>query len=179
MYQQHTSAKTSINQVPSLHRWYTRKIGPTVDRQQTIIDMGAGMYDTAGNYLRDRLSGVEYLPYDPYNRTLGENVEAMGALATRDCDVLCANVLNVIAEHECRAYVIALTANCTGKAYFTVYEGDGSGAGRKTTRGWQNNRKTITYQQELEAVFTHVERRGQVFVCWNDFTSVNGAGVAA
>jgi len=54
-------------------------------------------------------------------------------------DVLCANVLNVIAEPEARAELIETAAMADGKAYFTVYEGDRSGVGRRTTKGWQNN----------------------------------------
>jgi len=76
-------------------------------------------------------------------------------------------VLNVIAEPEARAELIETAAMADGKAYFTVYEGDRSGVGRRTTKGWQNNRKLADYMPELQAHFEYVYRNGSVLVCWN------------
>lgn len=54
-----------------------------------------------------------------------------------------------------------------GKAYFMVYEGDGSGVGRETSAGWQNNRKTADYMDEIKRYFDSVERRGKLIIASN------------
>lgn len=160
-----SSADTSLNQVPALHRWYSSRRAKGMLVNTTIVDLGAGKYDAAG--LEVGGEGIEYLPFDPYNRTEWENFKALFALTSAGVDVLCANVLNVIAEPEARAELIETAAMADGKAYFTVYEGDRSGVGRRTTKGWQNNRKLADYMPELQAHFEYVYRNGSVLVCWN------------
>ena len=163
--QQYTSAETSLNQVPALHRWYAARRRMSMLGAPVVVDLGAGKYDAAGEEIRD--AGVQYAAYDPYNRPADENARTMHTLSVQDCDVLCANVLNVIAEREHREGVMRVASRCTGTAYFSVYQGDGSGEGRATTKGWQNNRKLASYVGELEQYFDHVERKGMVLVCWN------------
>lgn len=80
-------------------------------------------------------------------------------------DAAKANVLNVILEPDARANVILKAAKCIrdgGTAYFTVYEGDGSGEGRQTSSGWQNNRKTADYVSEIGRYFDGVQRRASL-----------------
>ena len=45
-----------------------------------------------------------------------------------------------------------------------VYEGDDSGNGKRTSAGWQNNRMTDSYVEEIEAYFDNVERRGKLII---------------
>lgn len=163
--QRHTSAGTSLNQIPALHRWYGLKRGYGGRGAPNVVDYGAGKYDAAGEYIM--ALGIEYFPFDPYNRTDMENVTATEAMSVLDCDVLCANVLNVIAEREHRDGVMRTAARCTGTAYFGVYEGNRSGVGQPTTKGYQNNRTLASYISELAEHFDNVERRGNFLACWN------------
>ena len=85
-------------------------------------------------------------------------------------DAAKANVLNVILEPDARANVILKAAKCIrdgGTAYFTVYEGDGSGEGRQTSSGWQNNRKTADYVSEIGRYFDGVQRKGKLIIATN------------
>lgn len=79
----------------------------------------------------------------------------------------CSNVLNVIKEPEARINVIK---NCyrfikpNGTAYFTVYEGDGTGNEGATKAGYQLNRKTVEYVDEISQVFSNVSRKGKLII---------------
>jgi len=164
-----TSADTSLNQVPALHRWFvTRTLASGYPYMgDAVVDFGAGKYDAAGDYITAQL-GVPYFPHDPYNRTAMENQTALDACKVLNTTGLCANVLNVIAEPEARAELIQLAADSVnGAVLFSVYEGDRSGTGRRTTKGWQNNRKLADYVPELRAAFAKVDRVGTVLVCSN------------
>lgn len=156
-----TSAKTSIKQVPALFKDKNVRFG------KTNIDIGGGRFNLATDYLRER--GTENLVFDPYNRTAAENEETLRFLMDggRADTATCANVLNVIAEPKARANVILEAAKSIkpdGTAYFMVYEGDGSGEGKETSAGWQNNRKTADYVGEIGQYFQDVQRKGKLII---------------
>lgn len=161
MHQLYTSADTSINssRVPALFRAVAFTPG-TVN-----LDYGGGKYDTATEYLAGQ--GVHNLIQDPYNRSPEHNAAVVREVIDRGGadTVTCSNVLNVIMEYDVRRHVledIRAGLRRGGVAYFTVYEGDGSGRGRVTRCGWQANRKTADYVAEIEQVFPLVWRRGKV-----------------
>ena len=154
-----SSAKTSIKQVPALFKH------PGVRFGDVNIDIGGGRFDLATNYLAER--GTRNLVFDPYNRGSEENSATLNYLMSgnKADTATCANVLNVIAEPRARANVILETAKSIGEdgtAYFMVYEGDGSGQGKETSSGWQNNRKTADYVQEIRQYFDDVTRQGKL-----------------
>ncbi len=154
-----SSAKTSIKQVPALFKH------PGVRFGDVNIDIGGGRFDLATNYLAER--GTRNLVFDPYNRGSDENSATLNYLMSgnKADTATCANVLNVIAEPRARANVILETAKAIGEdgtAYFMVYEGDGSGQGKETSSGWQNNRKTADYVQEISQYFDDVTRQGKL-----------------
>ena len=156
-----SSAKTSIKQVPALFTDSRVKFG------KVNIDIGGGKYDLASDYLKER--GTKNLLFDPYNRDRATNRATLQYLqdGNRADTATCANVLNVIAEPDARSNVILETAKAIkpdGTAYFMVYEGDGSGNGKRTSAGWQNNMKTADYVSEIEQYFDNVERRGKLIV---------------
>lgn len=156
-----SSAGTSIKQVPALFK------NKNVTFGDTNIDIGGGRFDLATNYLRER--GTKNMVFDPYNRTAAENTATLRFLQNggKADTVTCANVLNVIAEPEARANVILQAAKSIkpdGTAYFMVYEGDGSGIGKKTSAGWQNNRRTAEYVKEIRKYFQDVQRKGKLIV---------------
>lgn len=156
-----SSAKTSIKQVPAMFTDSRTKFG------KVNVDIGGGKYDLASDYLKER--GTKNLLFDPYNRDRATNRATLQYLqdGNRADTATCANVLNVIAEPDARANVILETAKAIkpdGTAYFMVYEGDGSGNGKRTSAGWQNNMKTADYVSEIAQYFDNVERRGKLIV---------------
>ena len=129
------------------------------------LDLGGGKFDEGTKYLAER--GVTNLVYDPVNRSSGENWKIYDAVRNGGVDtVTCNNVLNVIGEAEVRDNVILQAAKALkpgGVAYFTVYEGDGSGKGRQSKAdSWQEHRKTKTYVGEVERHFGSVSLRNGV-----------------
>lgn len=148
-----TSAKTAVNQIPALHKWLVNEesVGPG----RTVVDYGGGPYDKATEFLAEH--GIRNLVYDPHNRSYDHNVEvAMWATKNRVAAVLLSNVLNVIQDPEERINVLRAAAvfasacqDPPASVYITVYEGDRSGVGKETTKGWQENRKRETYRQEV------------------------------
>lgn len=159
-----SSAKTSLRQVPALFKDKNVQFG------DVNIDIGGGKYDLATEFLAER--GTRNLVFDPYNRGEATNRATLDFLrdGSRADTATNANVLNVIAEAPARANVILEMAKAIkpdGKAYFMVYEGDGSGVGRETSAGWQNNRKTADYMDEIKRYFDSVERRGKLIIASN------------
>lgn len=163
--QEISSADTSINanKLPVL---YTDRNAVFQDGG-TNIDIGGGRFDNVTEYLADK--GVTNLLFDPYNRPEETNTDTLRYLqdGNRADTATCSNVLNVIAEQAARDNVILEMAKAIkpdGKAYFTVYEGDGEGTGRATKSGWQENRKTATYVPEIQKYFDTVTRKGKLII---------------
>ena len=162
--QEITSDKTSIKQVAGLFKDKNAKFG------KTNIDVGGGRFNLVTDYLAEH--GTKNMVFDPYNRGVDENTATLRYLQNggRTDTATCANVLNVIREPDARANVILEVAKCIrdgGTAYFTVYEGDGSGEGRQTSSGWQNNRKTADYVSEIGRYFDDVQRKGKLIIATN------------
>lgn len=162
--QEITSAKTSIKQVAGLFKDKNAKFG------KTNIDVGGGRFNLVTDYLAEH--GTKNMVFDPYNRGVDENTATLRYLQNggRADTATCANVLNVIREPDARANVILEVAKCIrdgGTAYFTVYEGEGSGEGRQTSSGWQNNRKTADYVSEIGRYFDDVQRKGKLIIATN------------
>lgn len=150
MTQQHTSAATSINskKVPALFNKIAWKQG------QTNIDIGGGKYNTAIDHLSKY--GAINIIYDPYNRSEEENKQALSIARNGVDSVSISNVLNVIQELECRQQVIQTAydaLHADGTCYITVYEGNGNGQGKETTKGWQEHRKLNSYLIEVQQIF--------------------------
>lgn len=137
---------TSLAQVPALHK----KVKLTPGTRN--LDYGGGRYDHATEFLKEK--GVENFVFDPYNRDSKHNAEVKAGAPYDSCTI--ANVLNVIAEPGARKRVLENARSMVkpgGQIYISVYVGDNSGAGRETSKGWQENRKTKDYQGEIAEVF--------------------------
>lgn len=152
--QKYTSEKTSLNQVPALHKKVYFVAGTT------NLDIGGGAYDTCTAYMEAQ--GVNNLVYDPYNRTDEHNANVLNecqAIAGADTATI-SNVLNVIMERDIRRdtlLVAARNVRTGGMVYITVYEGNGTGNGRETSKGWQNNAKLKWYLDEVREIFPSAE----------------------
>lgn len=162
--QEYTSAATSINstKLPALFKMVTFRDG------SLNLDYGGGKFDNVASYLMDTY-GATNLVYDPYNRTPDHNKSVLDQVRKNGGadTVTCSNVLNVIKEPEARLSVIRNCKNYLkpgGTAYFTVYEGSGTGEGSPTKSGYQLNKKTDQYVDEISQVFSNVTRKGKLII---------------
>lgn len=153
--QQFTSAATSCRQVPAII-----KAGDRLElwhRGQKVLDYGGGKYDDGVEALAER--GVECRVWDPFNRAATHNDAAMLWAQRQGVDaVILSNVVNVI---DCNATVLAVLDDALAVGpvvYVTVYEGDRSGKGRETSRGWQRNARLAEYVEWWKAAGFNVTR---------------------
>lgn len=164
MDQEYTSEKTSINisKVPAVFKEVKHWRPGTIN-----IDYGGGRADTAADYLAQ--FDVVNLVYDPYNRTPEHNREVLRTIrkAGGADSATCSNVLNVIKEPEVRRNVlenIRRVVKPEGVVYITVYEGSGKGNEGPTKSGYQLNRKTADYLDEIKEVFPDAIRKGKLII---------------
>jgi len=159
--QEITSAATCLNQIPALFR-KVEWVPGTVN-----LDYGGGKYEKATEFLADR--GVTNMVYDPYNRSHAHNATVIHrALGNRPHTITLANVLNVIREAKIRHDVLMQLKGLLyegGVLYISAYEGDRSGVGRETSKGWQENRTLKTYLEEIPHGFHSVTMEKSVIHC--------------
>lgn len=169
--QEFSSAATSINstKLPAIYNMVNFRPG------DVVVDFGGGKFDNAVNYLKDK--DVTLLVYDPYNRSAEHNKEVLRILKEHggaDAAVN-SNVLNVIKEPEAREAVLKNIKKITRRGapiYITVYEGRGDGVEGPTKSGYQLNRKTGDYMNEVGKVFSNVKRKGKLITAINESTSM-------
>lgn len=164
--QEFTSENTSINstKLPAVFKMISFEPG-TVN-----LDFGGGRFDNVADYLTQY--DVINLVYDPYNRTKEHNQEVVSTLkkAGGADSATCSNVLNVIKEPEVRQNVlqnIKKLVKPNGKIYITVYEGTGKGDEGPTKSGYQLNKKTADYLEEIQQVFPDATRKGKLIQATN------------
>ena len=171
--QEYDSAATSINsnKLPAIYRMVNFNPG------DVIVDFGGGKFDNAVEYIKDK--GATLCVYDPYNRSAEHNREVLRILRENggaDAAVN-SNVLNVIKEPEARKNVLENISRITkpgAPIYITVYEGKGNGQEGPTKSGYQLNRKTADYLEEIQEVFPDATRRGKLITAHNN-RSVNSS----
>lgn len=161
--QEYTSANTSINssKLPAIFKLIN--LSPNTIN----LDFGGGRFDNATEYLASE--DVTNLIYDPYNRSSEHNKNVLDTIRKNNGadTATCSNVLNVIKEENARRTVIQNIYNLlksNGTAYFTVYEGTGKGNEGATKSGYQLNRKTTDYVDEIKEVFSDVTRKGKLII---------------
>lgn len=164
--QEFTSENTSINskKLPAIFNMVTFNPG-TVN-----LDYGGGRFNNVAEYLKQY--DVINLVYDPYNRSSEHNQEVIRLIREHGGadTATCSNVLNVIKEPEVRLNVlknISKLVKSGGTVYITVYEGKGNNAEGPTKSGYQLNRKTADYLEEIQQVFPDAKRKGKLIVCSN------------
>lgn len=164
--QEYTSKDTSINstKLPAIYRLVNLYPG------ELVLDYGGGKFDIAAEEMAKK--DVTVLIYDPYNRSSSHNNQVIKTIrANGGSDVtLCSNVLNVIKEPEARLNVLKNIAKLTspgGDIYITVYEGSGKGNEGATKSGYQLNKKTADYMDEVQSVFPDAIRKGKLIHATN------------
>lgn len=164
--QEYTSKDTSINstKLPAIYRLVNLHPG------ELVLDYGGGKFDIAAEEMAKK--DVTVLIYDPYNRSSSHNNEVIKTIRSNGgSDVtLCSNVLNVIKEPEARLNVLKNIAKLTspgGDIYITVYEGSGKGNEGATKSGYQLNKKTADYMDEVQSVFPDAVRKGKLIHATN------------
>ena len=164
--QEYTSENTSINKakLPAVYNLIKLKPG------SLIVDFGGGKWDTAVEHFAKE--DITILVYDPYNRSAEHNREVLKILRENggaDAAVN-SNVLNVIKEPEARKNVLENIARITkpgAPIYITVYEGRGDNQEGPTKSGYQLNRKTADYLEEIQEVFPDATRKGKLIIAHN------------
>ena len=171
--QEFDSAATSINsnKLPAIYSMVDFTPG------EVVIDFGGGKFDNAVNYLKDK--DVTLLVYDPYNRSAEHNKEVLRVIRENGgADAaINSNVLNVIKEPEARQQVLKNIKKLVkpgAPIYITVYEGSGKGNEGPTKAGYQLNRKTSGYIDEISQIFPNVKRRGRLITAINESFSSSG-----
>jgi len=162
-----TSAGTSVNTLPKVF------VGPgNFEHGGINLDIGGGRFETATEYLKGL--GVRNLVWDPYNRSPEQNIRALAEWGEHvkqagiPRTITISNVLNVIKEKPARLKVLEMAAAAVvdrwTPVYIGVYEGDKSGVGRATTKGYQLNRVKKDYLVEVKRFFKYAEVRAGIIV---------------
>jgi len=152
-----TSAATSINTLNTVYKLIKDKY-PIAS---LIFDYGCGKYNTNKEYAEE--CGYEWIGYDPYNRSEKENKKCFSRLEQcfwHPSAIICSNVLNVLEDVNLISSVlndIHDYANDNTDIYITIYEGDKSGVGKVTTKGYQRNEKLIKYTDYISEWFDIIE----------------------
>lgn len=164
--QEFDSADTSINstKLPAIYKMIS------IPEGSVGIDFGGGKWDNAIEHIRDL--GATLCVYDPYNRSKAYNKETLKTLrANGGADwAVTSNVLNVIKEPSARKAVLENISKITKSGapiYITVYEGRGDGKAGQTKSGYQLNRKTKDYIEEIQEVFPDATRKGKLIIAHN------------
>lgn len=170
--QEFDSAKTSINsnKLPAVYKMISFPAG------SIGVDFGGGSFDNAVEYISDL--GATLLVYDPYNRSVEHNKQVIKMLKDNGgADwAVNSNVLNVIKEPEARKAVLKNISKITkpnAPIYITVYEGRGDRKEGPTKSGYQLNRKTQDYLEEIQEVFPDAKRKGKLITAHNTKSSTS------
>ena len=167
--QEFDSADTSINstKLPAIYKMIS------IPEGSVGIDFGGGKWDNAIEHIRDL--GATLCVYDPYNRSKAYNKATLKTLrANGGADwAVTSNVLNVIKEPSARKAVLENISKITkpgAPIYITVYEGRGDAKEGVTKSGYQLNRRTADYLDEIREVFPDATRKGKLIVATNSRT---------
>lgn len=155
------SAITSINQVPSLHKFVAAL-------EVSIFDFGAGKEGKIDKFYQEK--ETLFAPHDPFNRSHDQNESSKMRLLCGGIEaVTCANVLNVI-EDEHLDSVIENLHDCTlqtscGVCFVSVYHNAGLPKNRHVKGHFQRNERIDWYIPHLLKRFHKVSRIGAFLRC--------------
>lgn len=159
-----SSAQTSISTINQIY-----KLLPKMGYQAgtTILDFGCGKYNKNKEYAND--CNYLWFGYDPYNRTKEYNDSTLCWLNnTKPNIIICSNVLNVLENVNLITSVLNDISNYASDdtdVYITIYEGDKSGVGKVTTKGYQRNEKLHNYKEYISTLFNVIDIKGNILKC--------------
>ena len=153
--QKYSSKETSLNQVPALAKFLGDLEGVT------LLDYGCGRFHKFEQFVTER--GGTFFGYDKYWKSADENELA---LKCKPDIVTCANVLNVIFEEHIVEEIVQRIAEYGVKALIQVYEGNKSGEGCETSKGYQRHQRASEYLPILEKYFEKIIKKGNIFLCF-------------
>lgn len=155
------TAKTSLNQVPALHKF-------VASLDLSVFDFGAGKQGKVDEFFFQKR--IQYVPYDPFNRTKENNELSWGILEVQGVDIVtCANVLNVLDDsdlvnciHQLR-YATGHTRK--GMCFVSVYHAPSKPRGLRRKGYVQRNEPLSEYAPLLKKEFDKVWNVGKFLAC--------------
>ena len=174
--QEFTSKNTSVNKtkLPAIYNKLNWEFIKETDKayfiNDFVVDYGCGKYtDHIKSFLKDKK--FYFVGYDVYNQPMDKNQEALEVLesSTPIGVVICSNLLCVIKENEIVQQIVNQVTATRQPYFFTVYEGNKSGAGKQTGKDqWQRNQslKSI-YNQFFAEVPDAIVYKGTI--CNKDY----------
>ena len=154
-----TSANTSIKQVPAM----TKKLiaAERIIAGDRVFDYGCGKWPELSHAVMPY--NTMYYPYDPWHQPSW--ITDVILHHAEECNiVLCNNVLNVLEDFS-QIFPAMLWMFKSPIFYFSIYEGNKSGIGKKTSKGYQRNEKKAVYEERLGRFFHNVKKYKGGFVC--------------
>ena len=158
-----SSKDTSIAQVSKAITTFETKFG--FRKGSVILDYGGGRYDLAIDYMKKR--GCRLVVYDPFWRSAEYNKKSLDTFKQHPDYITCANVLNVIKEDNIVEAVVSRIRRLSRPGTIvclSIYEGNGTGMGKRTTKGWQRNQKMDSYLPLIRRYFPNVVKKYGVFI---------------
>lgn len=160
--QEISSANTSIKTINGAYKQIVGKY----PKYTTIFDYGCGRYDENMNFATE--NDFVWFGVDPYNRSVEwnkANINEMKTWGDAPDIIMLNNVLNVVKEKFVIEHIVGQVYNYAGEntdVYITIYEGDKSGIGKVTSKGYQRNEKLINYRDYICKFFNVVDVRGNI-----------------
>ena len=165
-----SSADTSINSSKPANAFTKLLTKDAFKKGSKNLDIGGGRFDNVNTLLQEK-AGATNIVYDPFNRTKAHNAEAVKKMAGGKSDtVTINNTLNVIEDTPNQIRVLEQAKDAVkknGKVYISVYEGDRTGVGRPTSKGWQRNEKVEDYLETVKQVFPEARIENKIIVIDN------------
>ena len=165
-----TSADTSINSSKPATAFTKLLKKDAFKKGSKNLDIGGGRFDNVNTLLEEQ-AGATNLVYDPWNRSKAHNNNVVKEMAGGKADtVTINNTLNVIEDTPNQIRVLEQAKDAVkenGKVYISVYEGDRTGKGRPTTKGWQRNQKIEDYLETVKQVFPDARIENKIIVIDN------------
>jgi hypothetical protein len=129
---------------------------------KTVLDLGCGNPITQ-QLIRDSFPNTNFILIDKF--WMGTNMvdrAYKAACKYRPNLVIISNVLNVIDQDEDMYELISSAVLMKCPIYITIYEGNKSGVGCETSRGYQRNQPTKWYSKLFSSLYFDVEVKNNV-----------------
>ncbi len=166
MAQKYESKDTSLAQVCAVYTTFTKPNNRLFRKGDRVLDYGGGKYDLGKEFMKGY--GVNVSVYDPFNRTPSHNKAVMQKFKRTPPEVIvCSNVLNVIQEESVIKGIVKEIKGLCGRntiVIFSIYEGNKTGVGKPTTKGYQRNEPTMSYLRFMTP-FANAIRKGKFIIC--------------